>query len=274
MHSNDALFVDDTYLEIKNTPELHRVLFDLPKTAKPALNDIYRLSLDKDRVQKSIEEARKKKGEWSKFQMLYDLHPVMKYLMTKLEASVDKDVALVAKIPKLPKNTAWYVIHGQVANNIGQSVISDFFVVPLNIEGGLLKKPMKLKDFIVEFEVNRELATQNIPEDTLTRLESLLPDVIDFASEMHMHQLQQVQQMEMEKHIAIYRENLKHWTKSAKEQMQADFEEKGETNYWKGKLKEREREIDTIISETSQFYRDLTSLNQNPYLKVISVFYN
>ncbi len=274
MNPNDALFVDDTYLEVTNTKELHRVLFDLPKTAKPALNEIYRLSLDKDRVQKSIEEARKKKGEWSQFQMLYDLHPVMKYLMTKLEASVDKDVALVAKIPKLPTNTAWYVIHGQVANNIGQSVISDYFVVPLNIEGGLLKKPVKLKDFIIEFGVNRELATQNISEETISHLQSLLPDVIDFASEMHMHQLQQVQQLEMEKHIAVYRENLKHWTKSAKEQLQADFDEKGETNYWKGKLKEREREIETIISETSQFYKDLTSLNQDPYLKVISVFYN
>lgn len=274
MQSNDATFVDDTYLEIKNTKELHRVLFDLPKTAKPSLNDIYRLSLDKDKVQKSIEEARKKKGEWSKFQMFYDLHPVMKYLMTKLEASVDKDVALAARISRLPEKSAWFIVHGQVANNIGQSVISDFFVIPVNFEGGLLKKPKPLKDFIAEYQIDKELATQHISEEILHQLEGLLPDVIDFANEMHMHQLQQVRQLEMERHIAVYEENLKHWTKTAKDQLQADLDEKGESNYWKGKLREREREIDTIISDTSQFYKDLKSLDQDPYLKVISVFYN
>src|SRR5690606_13007256 len=109
MNAGDADFVDDTYLEIRNTKELHRVLFDIPKAAKPALNDIYKLSLDKEKVQKAIADARKKKGEWAEFQMLYDLHPVIRYLMTKLEASVDKDVALVAKVQQLPKDTAWFV---------------------------------------------------------------------------------------------------------------------------------------------------------------------
>lgn len=89
LHANEAEFVDDTYLEIRNTKELNRVLFDLPPESKPGLNDIYRLSLDKNTVQKAIADARKKKGEWAKFQMLYELHPVVKYFLTLLEASVD-----------------------------------------------------------------------------------------------------------------------------------------------------------------------------------------
>ena len=172
---DDAEFIDDTYLEVKNTKELNRILFDFPKEAKPAINDIYRLSLDKETVQKAINDARKRKGEWAKFQMLYDLHPVIKYMMTKLEASVDKNVALVAKLNNLPAKTAFFVLHGQVANNVGQSVISDFFVIGFNLSGGMSKAPMPLNEFIQKNSLSDNLYTQNINIEDINKLEKLLP---------------------------------------------------------------------------------------------------
>ena len=46
---------------------------------------------------------------WAEFQILYDLHPAIKYYMTKLEASVPKNEALAAKLStKLPENNIWY----------------------------------------------------------------------------------------------------------------------------------------------------------------------
>jgi hypothetical protein len=75
----------------------------------------------KDLVQTAIDNARKKKGEWAEFQILYELHPVVRYYMTKLEASVNKDVALVAKSKIFPSNTAWFVFQGQVSNNLCQA---------------------------------------------------------------------------------------------------------------------------------------------------------
>jgi len=274
LKADEAEFVDTTYLEIKNNKELYRVLFDMPKEARPSLNDLYRLSLDKRTVQNAIAEARKRKGEWAKFQMLYDLHPVIKYLMTKLEASVDKDVALVAKLKDIPKNTAWFVIHGQVANNIGQAVISEFFVVPMNLAGGLHSKPLLLKDFFDKFKVSGELVTMNIIEEDVQQLKSLLPEMIDWGVEMHMKQKQQLKQVEMEKQLAVYNEKLKNWEKEAKNQLNIDFEEKAMTGFVKRRFEDREFEIKTIIEKSSQYYKDLTSLNKDAYLKLISVFYN
>lgn len=274
MHPNDAEFVDNTYLEIKNNKELNRVLFDLPKQAKPALNEPYRLSLDKSIVQNAIAEARKKKGEWAKFQILYDLHPVIKYMMTKLEASVDKDVALIAKLRNLPKETAWYVIHGQVANNIGQAVISEFFVVPVGFHGGLQAKPVILSEFISKFGLLQEQSTMSIPDSDIQILQELLADAIDFGSQLYMYQQQQLKQAEMEKMYAVYQEKLKNWERVAKNQMTLDFEDKAMTGFAKRKFEDRELEIKTIINQSSQYYKDLTSLNQDAYLKVVSVFYN
>ncbi|MFZ4861216.1 helicase-related protein [Sphingobacterium sp. Mn56C] len=125
-------------LEVKHTADLDRILYDLPKEAKPSkFGEVYQLSLNKDSVQKAIEESRKRKGEWAKFHMLYELHPVVRFLMTQLEASVDKDVALVSKLDRIPKNVAYYLFKGVVANNLGQSLLSDFFVVPMYLNGGL-----------------------------------------------------------------------------------------------------------------------------------------
>jgi hypothetical protein len=271
---NEAEFVDTTYLEIKNNKELNRVLFDLPKEAKPSLNEPYRLSLDKNTVQNAIAEARKKKGEWAKFQMLYDLHPVIKYMMTKLEASVDKDVALVAKLRNIPANTAWFVIHGQVANNIGQAVISEFFVVPMNLSGGLNSKPLLLKSFFDRFNVSGDLVTMDIPDSDIENLYEMLPEAVDFGLQMHMYQKQQIMQVEMEKQLAVYNEKLKNWENEAKDQLAVDFAEKAMTGFVKRRFEDREFEIKTILEKSSQYIKDLTSLNKDAYLKVISVFYN
>lgn len=271
---DDAEFIDEEYLEIKNNYELDRVLFDIPKQAKPSSKDIYRLSLNKDTIQSSIIEARKKKGEWSKFQILYDLHPVIKFLMTKLEASIDKEVALVAKVRELPINTAFYILHGQVSNNIGQSVISDFFVVPVLLTGGLSSKPVPLFEFLENNNISETSVTQRISAQDIEHLTSLLPDVISFGTEMYMHQKQQVKQAEMEKMSAVYTEKLRHWESEVTKQLTFEFEDKPKTGFVKRKFEDKELEIKTIIEKSSQYYKDLTSLNKDSYIKIISVFYN
>ena len=194
--------------------------------------------------------------------------------MTKLEASVDKDVALVAKLRNIPANTAWFVIHGQVANNIGQAVISEFFVVPMNLSGGLNSKPLLLKSFFDRFNVSGELVTMDITESDIENLYEMLPEAVDFGLQMHMYQKQQIMQVEMEKQLAVYNEKLKNWENEAKDQLAVDFAEKAMTGFVKRRFEDREFEIKTILEKSSQYFKDLTSLNKDAYLKVISVFYN
>ena len=272
--AREVEFVDDTYVEIKNTKELNRVLYDLPREARPALNDVYRLSLDKATVQQAIVDARKKKGDWAKFQVLYELHPVVRYFLTKLEASVDKDVALVARLSQLPKNTAWFVLQGQVANNLGQAVISEFFVVPVTMEGALADQPLTLKQFVKDHGIDKPLQTQHIDAEILALLKGLLPKVVKWGRQMYMQPIQERKSAQMEKDLAVYEEHLKNWRKEATAQLELDFAEKTMTSFIKSRHDQEQREIETILSTSSQYYKDLTSLDQEPYLKVVSVFFN
>ncbi|MBL0267803.1 MAG: DEAD/DEAH box helicase [Chitinophagaceae bacterium] len=265
--------VQDGYLEILNTKDLNQILFDLPPESKPKVNQLFKLSLDKDLVQRAIEDARKKKGEWAEFQILNELHPVIKYYMTKLEASVDKDVALVAKTNRVPAKTSWYIFQAQVSNNLGQPVVADFLVVGLNTDGSVFRKPIHLFDFINEFKLQETMHTENISENDLAALHKLLVRAVTSVTS-YMSTEQKQLEVKMETKLNEYEQKLANWKNDALEQLELDFSDKTITPFFSGKKDSKKREIETILSSTSQYNKNMTSLQGDAYLKVLAVFFN
>jgi superfamily II DNA or RNA helicase len=273
---DEVNFEDDTYFEVRRSDELDRILYDMPREAMPKERKYpFGLAFDKAIVSKSIADARKRKGEWAKNQIFYDLHPIARFYMTKLEASVDKAMALVAELTRLPYNTAWYVLHGQVANGRGQSVISDFFVVPIRYEkGGLAGAPMRLDDFIEAFRIHEPLQTLDITTDELATLERWLGDAVEFGTQMHMRPLQDEAKLRMERQLATYKQHLEVWAEDAERQLDLAFEDSTQNTFARHKLESGKREVETIVSESSQYYLNLLALDKDAYIRVVSVFFN
>jgi SNF2 family DNA or RNA helicase len=269
---NEATVKGD-YVEIVNHKELDQILYDLPAESKPSIGGLYKLSLDKDLVQKSIDDARKTKGEWAEFQVLYELHPVIRYYMTKLEASIDKDVALVAKSKIFPVGTAWFVFQGQVSNNLGQPVLADFLVVGLKSDGRVIRNTFGLHDFINEFKLRDTLYTESISDEEVSNLGTILTDAVHWAMH-HMQEEQQSLEEKMEEKLGTYKAKIEQWHTAALQQLELDFGDRSGGNFWARIKDSRQREIETILSTSSQYYKDLTSLQGDPYLKVLAVFYN
>jgi DNA anti-recombination protein RmuC len=78
----------------------------------------------------------------------------------------------------------------------------------------------------------------------------------------------------MESKMSAYQTKIENWHSAAIEQLEIDFNEKNIGNYWAKMKDNKQREIETILSSSSQYFKDLTSLQGEPYLKVIAVFYN
>lgn len=271
--NQEDVIVKDGYLEILNTKDLNQILYDLPPESKPGQGQLFKLSLDKDLVQKSIEEARKKKGEWAEFQILNELHPVIKYYMTKLEASVDKDVALVAKSNRLPAKTCWFIFQAQVSNNLGQPVIADFLVIGLNANGSIARKTFHLNDFISEFKLQETLHTETITEQDISNLQINLPKAVTSVTG-YMQTEQDLLEAKMEEKLNEYKTKINNWRAAALEQLELDFNEGSGSNLWARIKDSKQREIETILSTSSQYYKNLTSLQGDAYLKVLAVFFN
>ena len=274
IRNGDYEFNDsDAYLELANTKELNNILYDMPPESKPKVGELFKLTLNKDLVQEAIGNARKKKGDWAEFQILYDLHPAVKYFMTKLEASVPKDQALAAKISsKIPKGTAWYVLHGQVSNNLGQPVISDFFVV--GFDGKKVIESFTIAAFIEKFELNKELFTEDIKETELDVLHNHLPKVIDYAQHVQMKEEQEALSKSMLDKAVKYEDHLNRWKATSMKQLELHFEEVADTVFSRKKREKQEEEIQTIADSSSQYMKDMVALDQDAYIKVMAVFFN
>ena len=263
---------EDSYLEIINTKEINEVLYDLPPESKPKVGEIFKLTTDKELVQDSIEKARKKKGDWAEFQILYENHPLIKYYITKLEASVPKNEARSVKLDHIPKGEVNYVLHGQVSNNLGQPLISDFFVVRKSSKGDLTS--LSLRDFLNQYDIRNTLYTKTVSETDNSIIERDLSQVVSFSQENHMKPLQKELESKMWEKLDVFESKLKKWKESSLSQIEIKFQERSETNFTI-KSKEKElNEVNTIADSSSQYVQDLFGLEQDAYIKVISAFYN
>lgn len=265
------------YVEVTETDELREVLYDVPREAMPK-NKIFTLCNDKQVVMDSINNSRKENNsKWAEIQPLYDEHPIVKYLLTKLAACVPKSQAFVVRHNMFQHGKAFYLFYGSVANGLGQNLISKFFIITMDIrEGKLCDKPCSLDDFIKKYpDIMKELYQDEVPESDIKRLEEILPDAIDNGKTNYMYERQNEVSDVMDKQKKAYIKHLYNWAEGDSQQLNIDFagEDINITN--SPHQKQEQEEVETIVKKDSQFSQDLYSLdNTDPYIKVLAVFYN
>ena len=264
------------YVEAMESKDLKEVLYDIPREALPT-DRVFRLCNNRKVVMDAIVDSRKENNNnWAKFQPLYDLHPIIQYQLTKLAASVPKEQAFVVKHKMFPQNTALFLMYGSVANGLGQTLVSKFFVVPMNIQKGTLcEAPYSLDDMLKKYpDMMNTIYQESVSEEELALLQDLLSDALENGETQYMYSRQNEESHKMSQQLEIYRQKLAHWANQAKQQLSIQFGE-DVVQFRQKAYSKAEEEIETIVSKQSQFNNDLFTLDNNePYIKVLAVFFN
>lgn len=268
--------LQNDYIKLRNTEMLDRVLYDMPDEAKPRLNDEFKLTTNKKAVMDAISRSRKKgtggERKWAEFQIMYDLHPAIHYYQTCLDSCLGKDQALAAKLSTLKKGTAWFAFNGLVSNGLGQQIISEFFVIPMNEDGTVAGKPLTLVDF-AQKHLSAILPTSSMTSQEMEILQMLLSDAVDVAVNDYMASAQAKKEMEMKVKKDGNLEKLRQWRLDAEQGQQSLFEDDTKV-YSKRKYDQEIQEIETIHSEASKYINDMNTLKGDPFVRPLAVFYN
>lgn len=264
------------YVEAMESKDLKEVLYDIPREALPT-DRVFRLCNNRKVVMDAIADSRKENNNnWAKFQPLYDLHPIIQYQLTKLAASVPKEQAFVVKHKMFPQDTALFLMYGSVANGLGQTLVSKFFVVPMNIQKGTLcEAPYSLDDMLKKYpDMMNTIYQESVSEEELALLQDSLSDALENGETQYMYSRQNEESHKMSQQLEIYRQKLAHWANQAKQQLSIQFGE-DVVQFRQKAYSKAEEEIETIVSKQSQFNNDLFTLDNNePYIKVLAVFFN
>ena len=234
MHRNDATV---PFVEVKCNEELREVLYDIPREAFPKDN-IFRMATDKAWLNKSIADSRKSvDSEWSKFLPLYDLHPIVQYLLTKFTASLPKTQAMAVRYNELPQGMSYYLFYGSHGNGLGQNLVSKFFVVPINADGQIKELPMSFHDFTTKYNISSKFMS-GASADDIAILQQNLQQAIDMGLVNYMYDAQNKVSDAMEKQLKEYKQKLAVWADTANSLFPDEDIAITRTNqYWKSRAR-------------------------------------
>ena len=114
---------------------------------------------------------------------------------------------------------------------------------------------------------------KRLAENDLAALHKLLVRAVTSVTS-YMSTEQKQLELKMETKLNEYEQKLANWKNDALEQLELDFSDKTITPFFSGKKDSKKREIETILSSTSQYNKNMTSLQGDAYLKVLAVFFN
>jgi ERCC4-related helicase len=277
-HLADKIIIDNTdqVFEFVQNAELgpDGVLYDIPVEAFPGKKNTFKLTCDKTIVESAITRARKRKGDWPEHQLLYDLHPIARWLQFKILARIDKGNAPVARVrAPLPEKSAWFIFQGITSNAQGQPILSKAFVVGRSFIGRQVGSMDNFDDFLKQYRLFDSLPTLPIEASHLEILHAMIPDAVKTAKNLYNQQIQGHLVDEIEEKLEKHKEKLNKWLAESERQLEIQFGTE-DLAITRSRKDRRKKDIDFVHKQTQQFYETFFQLENDPYLRLLAVFYN
>src|SRR5271166_4546364 len=299
LYSDDLAFVRAAFDEIKTAePELRLPDFHptLPSLTFSAPDDLWHrcqylpreslpkgreflLTTDRDRVQRAIAEARRrsKEGEssWPKEQLLWELHPVMQWLLDRVMCRLQRHEAPMIMATKLGKGRVAYLFQGVLSNRRSQPVVVEWFAVNWLPDKTMTVTP--LNQLLTETGFDKGIANPGQESGLSEAVRSKLAEAVRVATK-HMQALGAERSDRLRLRVEEDRERFEAWLGRSRQQIDKD-----RTHYLAAyggsiprnlqeRLHNRKRILDERRHQRDRWLTDTFTVVGTPYLKLAAVF--
>lgn len=238
---------------------------------------VLKLTADRQRVMDALEAARRKKGDWPEWQLLWEQHPVCEWLDDALVAAFDRHEAPVLQLPHgLAADETVFVVQGQLTNERGQPIVVEWFGV--GCLGDQPRRIRPLRQLLADTQLDQAPANPGrvLGDAARAHLEKLLPAAIEHARK-HMEQVRQQRAAALSPHLTRNLNQLGEWHRRRRDQIAGErrgYEVQGRTlpAPTKKRLEQEEQFLETIRSERQRWLQEGVRTNPNPHLRVAAVF--
>jgi ERCC4-related helicase len=299
LYSDDLAFVRAAFDEIKTAepdlqlPDFHPTLPSLTFSAPDDLwhrcqylpRDVlpkgreFLLTTDRTGVQRAIAEARKraKQGEttWPREQLLWELHPVMQWLLDKVMCRFQRHEAPLIMATKLGKGRVAYLFEGVLSNKCSQPVVVEWFAV--HLRPGQPLAVGALEPLLAETGFEQGLANTGLDSELTELVQRKLDEAVRAATE-HMQALGADRSKGLRLRVEEDRKRFEAWLDGSRQQI-----EKDRTHYLavyggriprnlQERLQSRKRSIEERRQQRERWLTDTFTVVGTPYLKLAAVF--
>ena len=299
LYSDDLAFVRAAFDEIKTAepdlplpdfhPKLPSLTFSapddlwhrcqyLPRESLPKGRE-FLLTTDRDRVQRAIAEARRhsKEGEssWPKEQLLWELHPVMQWLLDKVMCRFQRHEAPLIMATKLGKGRAAYLFQGVLSNKCSQPVVVEWFAV--HLRPGQPLAIGALEQLLAETGFEQGLANTGQESKLAGVVKDKLTEAVRAATR-HMRELGAERSERLRQRVVEDRQRFEAWLERSSRQIEED-----RNSYLAAyggrvprdkqeRLQRRRNEVVRRKQQREQWLSDTFEVVGTPYLKLAAVF--
>jgi len=189
-------------------------------------------------------------------------------------ARIDKGNAPVVRMRNpLPEKSAWFVFQGITSNGQGQAILSKAFVIGRSFIGAEVGNMDSYDKFVSHFRLFDDLPTLEIEQAHLDIMQAMLPNAVKSAKNLYTLQWQGNLGDEIEDKLKLHEEKLNKWLQDSERQLEIQFGME-EIGVLKSHKNRRKKDIEYVHDETRKFYDSYFQLDNDPYLRLLAVFYN
>ncbi len=267
------VFEEQERLEITLPSDLERRYERFPKELRPPKGERLVLSTDKRMLQKALEKARRQDNNRPELEYLWDLHPIVDWLIDRGQIIFPRHCAPVLNInEELTPGEVIMVIQGTIPNQKGIPVIQEWVGVRFLGKGLRVETVESLKDIAKRLQLgNKKYA--NTTGSTPNFLYQQRKVAVDAAND-YLVKKQAAWQERMKPELELQRVRLKRLRELQYNQLQVDFQNDRRKVQIRDKdLIYKKRAIDIRFNDHERFIENVMSIEPVPYLKLVAVFY-